>query len=252
MTYRLTVAQFIMGSLFVAMGLFVIVLVASGSMAQRDGSEWLVALFGAVFVLVGLGILEVHRLLGRRLHSLNIDWNGLWPGLLVSSVGIFLIVMSFVDEDENFNAPRWVITMAGAVFLFAGLLVLKNLVIDKGQMRTNDVFTGLVGGLLVTCFAGVALGIVLDPEEQVDSMSQFIFAPGALILSTLTVVTWYNVFKQLKHTLWPRIQASQATQRAGVLIVVLALLAIFVVLFAILPGRSPVVDGSPPTVTRPF
>ncbi len=251
MTYRPTISQAVMGLLFIGMGLLVIVLVATDSMTERDGSGWLVALFGGVFVLVGLGILEVHRLWSRRIRGPNIDWSGLWPGLLVSLVGIFFIIISFTDSDENFNAPRWVVTLAGGVFLSAGLLVLKNLMFDKGQTRTDDLFTGLIAGLLMTCFAGVALGIVLDPEGQVESTAQLVFAPGAVILSILTVVTWYNVLKHLIRSLWPRLQAAGVALPA-ILIALFAVAAIVLLLISNLPRRSPDFDRTAPTATQPF
>jgi len=60
-------------------------------------------------------------------------------GLFTTAIGVFIILVS-VDvihaDPSSIHAPRWVLTMTGMIFTFAGLYVLNNGLPTSGENAT--------------------------------------------------------------------------------------------------------------------
>jgi hypothetical protein len=240
--------QSISGLLFVAAGVIVFVLAAVGDASSNSFQpRWLMALFGLPFLLVGLWVLQIQRLWAGRLPRLKVDGETIFGGLIFVIMGLILVIVSFVDEDEHFNAPRWVVTAAGGTFVLAGVTVLWS-GWRKGRTSADSMAGNLLMLLVITFFALVPLGIVLDPQGQVDSSARLCFTPAAIMLGGIAGVGWYRVFKQLQQTGWQRITALRSPK---LLIAALVLLVIVVAALMLASSIRQLSSGAQPTATAP-
>lgn len=115
-------------------------------------------------------------------------------GLLVISLGLLpmLVAVDVIHADPStIHAPRWVLFLAGVVFVFAGLMVLAG-----GQSRWSDA----MAALLCLCFAAVAAwAALLAPGDKMSgglwflphgvnvTIGRAIFGIGALTCLAIAV-----------------------------------------------------------------
>src|SRR5262245_23247890 len=71
-------------------------------------------------------------------------------------VGGSVVASSILADDGRMEAPRWVVSAAGAAFLLAGLALIKSYVLDRARERPGDVWGPFLGALVCSCFALVA------------------------------------------------------------------------------------------------
>jgi hypothetical protein len=185
---KLDPGSLIGGLAFSIIGVSVIGLAIFADDGLLGGPRWLGGAIGSCFLIVGLLILRVHTLWAH--HFPNVEWHGVWGGLLALLCGLIIVILSVVDERESaFHAPRWVVTLAGGSFLTAGLLALQK---STGLFRSaDDIVQSVLVALLLTCFGGAIAGLFID------SGGGWIFAPGALILGGLALYGWGRVIKAL-------------------------------------------------------
>ena len=260
-TEKPSCGQIIFGLPFLAAGLFVIVsaVTTDGISSFDDTPQWFLALFGLPFLLVGLYMTGLYRLVADRFPKLNVKWEELWMGLFASSMGLLLMVISVVDSDDNFNAPRWVITAAGGAFFFAGLAVFSSQAFPKIGKKAGDLLGQTFGTLIVTCFTVIVLGIVLDPEGQADISARICFMPSAFFLTGLSILLWSHA---IQKGIWPfiarqlaSISAVKSPVELAVPFIVLFILVVFVIsLIADRDRRAsaPAHVENRPTATAPF
>src|SRR5262245_24558633 len=58
-----------------------------------------------------------------------------------------VVAASILADDGRMEAPRWVVSAAGAAFLLAGLALIKSYVLDRGRERPGDVWGPFLGAL---------------------------------------------------------------------------------------------------------
>jgi hypothetical protein len=260
-TEKPSCGQIIFGLPFLAAGLFVIVsaITSDGISSFDDTPQWFLALFGLPFLLVGIFMTGLYRLVADRFPKLPVKWEELWMGLFACSMGLLLMVISVVDSDANFNAPRWVVTAAGGAFFFAGLAVFSSQAFPNSSKKFGEVAGQAFGTLIITCFAVVVLGIVLDPQDQADVTARICFMPSAFFLTGLTILLWGRT---IQKGIWPfvarqlaSISAVKSPVELAVPFIVLFILVVFVIsLIADRDRRAstPAQVEDRPTATAPF
>jgi hypothetical protein len=260
-TEKPSCGQIVFGLPFLAAGLFIIVsaITGDGVSSFDDAPQWFLALFGLPFLLVGIYMTGLYRLVAHRFPKVPVKWEELWMGLIVCSMGLLLMVISVVDSDDNFNAPRWVVTAAGGAFFFAGLAVFSSQAFPNLGKKHGEMIGQFFGTLIVTCFTVITLGIVLDPQDQADVTARICFMPSALFLSGLTILLWTHA---IRKGIWPFIARHLASFSAvkspvelAVPFLVLFILVIFVIgLLADRDRRAtvPANVNNRPTATAPF
>jgi hypothetical protein len=259
---RSNCGQRIFGGIFLVAGLFISssALLDSGWSAGGGTPRWLLAIFGLPFLVVGLMTLEVHLLWIGKLGKANVEWQNFWPGLLVCTMGLIIMILSVAESDDKIHAARWVVTVVGVVFFLAGLaLVASSHIFGVVPRPISDVAGNLLGLLIVTGFAAVALGLVLGPGDEPDQSTRLCFVPSGVILAGIACVGWFNAFRQFRKSGWP---IAHGYLRARPYLIPAFLLALFIliaVLIAVsatspadqrLPSTSH--DASTLTPTRAF
>jgi hypothetical protein len=178
-----------------------------------NNSPVLGILMGLLFLAPGLWALQIHQQLKLKLPGTVETRTMFAAGSLFLLMGIFLVIMSFVDDADNINAPRWVASMASSVFALAGIWMLKSAVFDHGMSNDNSFFNLLFLALLFTCFGLVVTWISLgsgkhnfegtvsipfvsifsDPSELVGRLC---FLPGTIILDAGALYLWLKVIQR--------------------------------------------------------
>lgn len=112
----------------------------------------------------------------------------LWLGYLFMGAGLYIVGIStgvIPAEESSFKAPRWVVLVVGAAFVFGGAAVTG---------REGSFFNDLMGSLIVFCL-GVAVGwvsffgsadgfsggIPLLPDEINLGLARVLFGLGAIV-----------------------------------------------------------------------
>jgi hypothetical protein len=203
--------QLFIGVPFTGAGILIIILALQGDPSVSHLPSPMNLLGGVLFLGTGLWGLQIHRLWARGSEDL---WNMLWMAVICCLFGIFIVVAAFVDDEANFNAPRWVVGAAGSVFLVAGVYIGKTQAIDKGIVQPNSLMNLLLTAMLITGFGAVATWVSLGPGEREFSGSisipgvafglpaneligRLCFMPGALVLDACAVVVWFQIVKRL-------------------------------------------------------
>jgi hypothetical protein len=154
-------------------------------------SRWPLIVWGLGFLLTGLALLDILKLLGFNQLS-DKQREAVYGGLIITLAGLTLIAISLLDErDAAFHAGRWVVTLAGVIFLLGGLFVFRwgfNWADPDGLIDTF--FTAM----LLTCFTGVAIGVTISLDTFIGKL---IVMPGALILAGLALFNWWRIVKKL-------------------------------------------------------
>ena len=107
--------------------------------------------------------------------------SALLVGTIATLVGLFLVLVS-VDvihaDPDSFNTPRWVLTLAGIMFAFAGLLALSNGLFSPAEQRDPIVMWiqyFLTIGMLAA-FASVFLWVGFGPGvREFSGSASFLF-----------------------------------------------------------------------------
>jgi hypothetical protein len=84
-----------------------------------------------------------------------------------------------------------VVTLAGVTFLTAGLVIFRS---GIKWADPDGLIETLLLAILLTCFAGVAIGVLSNLETFIEGL---IIIPGALILSGLALFNWWRLLKKL-------------------------------------------------------
>ena len=102
--------------------------------------------------------------------------SAIFGGLIGTLVGLALVLVS-VDvihaDPDSFRTPRWVLTLVGMMFAFAGLLVLSSGLFSPAEQRDPIVMWiryFLTVGMLAA-FASVFLWVGVGPGEREFSAS---------------------------------------------------------------------------------
>lgn len=181
----------ILGLISVALGLTGLGFAFLGRSEYSILSRWPLIVWGLGFLLTGLALLDILNLLGVN-HLSGTQREAVYGGLIIMLAGLTLIAISILDErDAAFHAGRWVVTLAGVIFLISGLFVFRwgfNWANPDGLIETFFIAT------LLTCFAGVAIGV----GNSLDTfIGKLIVTPGVLILSGLALFNWWRIVKKL-------------------------------------------------------
>jgi len=128
-------------------------------------------------------------------------------GLFTTAMGVFIILVS-VDivhtDPSSIHAPRWVLTMTGMVFTFAGLYILSTGLLSSGEYAapmTQWIQYFLRLGML-TAFAAAflwvsfgsgerefsgsgSLGIVTVSGNGNDNLGRIVFGGGGIFTALL-------------------------------------------------------------------
>ena len=127
---------------------------------------------------------------------------------LLSAIAVALgamIVMIALDviptDPDKVHAPDWVIVLAGAVFIFAGLAI---------GFRTHELLVSVLGNLIVVSFAVVAAwvalagssdqfsgGIPFLPHAVNVKIARFMFGGGAILCALMLIPGIRHVLKLL-------------------------------------------------------
>ena len=96
--------------------------------------------------------------------------------------GIFFLVGAFIvmlaaniipSDPSSFNAPRWVVAAAGAVFMLAGTMVALQGAFGPNpeQSRLYLIFTFILGTALMLLFSSIFIWVGFGPGEREFSTS---------------------------------------------------------------------------------
>jgi hypothetical protein len=102
-------------------------------------------------------------------------------GLFATGMGLFIVLVS-VDiihtDPASIHAPRWVLTLAGMIFTFAGLYILSTGLLAPGE-QGNGLLSWIQYFLrlgLLTAFAAVFLWVGFGSgEREFNSSGSFLF-----------------------------------------------------------------------------
>jgi hypothetical protein len=97
-------------------------------------------------------------------------------GSIFFLVGAFIVLLAadVIHSDPSyFNAPRWVVGAAGAVFMLAGTLVALSGVYGPNpeQSRTYMIFALILGTALMLLFSSIFIWVGFGPGEREFSTS---------------------------------------------------------------------------------
>lgn len=176
-------------------------------------------------------------------------------GVVVIAAGLIPIGAAFFADDAGFHAPRWIVALIGAMFVLAGLAVMRRPA--GAEDAAADLSQSLLGAVIVTAFAVIMAWLLLftSPDEWQSSGSlPFQWLPGLVqnllfyaLLGTMTLLTtafavaaWLRVLRRLTVRLPAPIGA--AVPWAGAVLLLGVLVSIGWTLFAEPAGpREPLV-----------
>jgi len=190
-----------------------VVVVLSG---PKEGELLAASLITAVFLLGGLMWLcqDAPELFARlKMNGKKIppaQSQNLFGGGIAIMVGLSLVLMSLniiPTDDDTYHAPRWIVTMIGAMFCLAGLSVTPA----RCTMTFTKRFAPVGVALIFTGFAILLNWLVFAPHELPGSgVMEFnglilpiklppwsiraIFLPGAMLLTAAAFLAWREVF----------------------------------------------------------
>src|SRR5437899_6298793 len=105
-------------------------------------------------------------------------------GAICVIAGGAVVAASILADDARMEAPRWVVSAAGAAFLLAGLALVKSYAFDHGMGQPADVWSPLLGALVCSCFTLIAGWIAFGPGERrfrVSGSFLFLWLPPSVI-----------------------------------------------------------------------
>lgn len=143
-------------------------------------------IMGVATLILGLALMQVWRLIPKHLWPTGIDWGTMIGALSAGGAGTFIIAISIFGDDSGMNAPRPVIAAAGATFLFAGVAILPQAI--PRMARAAEWISRIAASLLLTCFAAVALWVVLA--------GSLVFIFGLLVTGGMALASWASLFRE--------------------------------------------------------
>src|SRR5262249_53745925 len=125
-----------------------------------------------------------------------------------------VIAASILADDARMEAPRWVVSAAGAAFVLAGLALVKSYAFDHGVEQPAEDWNPLLGVLVCTCFTAIVgssafgpgnaqfrfSGILLFmslPPGATEWLGRAVFGLGALLVGLITLVFWWRLLRVL-------------------------------------------------------
>lgn len=197
------------GAVFVGSGLILLAFVIFMSEERLGSPRALGLLIALTFVILGLWLMQAHRLLMRRYSwAARINWQHFGGGFITMLMGTIIVIGSYTSPDDSFYAPRWVVTAAGVMFVSVGLYVLKAMGINQGLEDKDEPFSLLLLAITMTGFglviSAVAIGIAgesattsLDMLGFVrlnlsggDLIVRLLLIPVALLVDALAISAW--------------------------------------------------------------
>lgn len=159
--------------------------------------------------------------------------------LLTIALGVVIVLASvgiFPVEEEGFSAPRWIVGLAGAAFLIAGVLLLLTLQkraesgLTSAEPRAKIFMRGSFTVLLLAIFAvlshWVAFGSggeVFEAENRMPLLAfssgangvfgRLGFMAGALLIDGLLVVGVLDLIQRVLH--WRSSASEEASSKKG-------------------------------------
>ena len=139
-----------------------------------------------------------------------------WWALAIIALGAFVALMGLgvipVDEN-NFNGPRWLTTVAGLVFVLGGSALLMKTI---GISENTPIYL-LPVALLVSGMAAIGLWVAFGPGERGfdgsfgiasffgyrksgELIGRGVFGIGALLTTGIAVWIWRDFLKRLKDS----------------------------------------------------
>ena len=83
-----------------------------------------------------------------------------WIGVLVVATGVIPMGAAFVADDAKFHAPRWLVALAGGLFVLAGLLLVRASR-DAPRPPETDLVGAIMGVLLTGGFTVLSVWALL-------------------------------------------------------------------------------------------
>jgi hypothetical protein len=214
------------GAIFAGAGVLLFLVTIFDRESAFDGPPILSLMGSIAFFLPGLWLMGAHRLFARRIGAEHLDWNTIWVGLITVWFGLMIMIISVVDDESNFEAPRWVVTAAGAVFLLVGVLVLRAE--NAKNAPPDNVFSGVITAIMLTCFGAVVTWVSLGPGEREfqgsisflffsfdtqssEFLGRLCFLPGTILLDAMAIVTWFRVFQKIFRRKLTQDETDQST-----------------------------------------
>ena len=157
------------------------------------------------------------------------DQNNGLQGLLgsMSFGGLFFLVGAFIvllaadvihADPSSFNAPRWVVGGAGAVFMFAGAMVALQGAFgpDREQSRLYlwlQFFWGIAFMLIFSSIfiwvgfgsgereftTSASVGAVTTTSSGSDTTGRFVFGGGGVLMLLMTFFMAYSNWKKIRN-----------------------------------------------------
>ena len=256
--------RWLFGLPFTAVGVFIIWSALTGQMNSSSDavnkSPFLGIFVGLLFLIPGLWAFQLQqrtKILGNPESRA-----ALFAGTLFLLMGIFIVIMSFVDDDAAFDAPRFIAAMAGSVFGFAGLFLIKKAVADKGVPNEKSLFNLGLLALLLTGFGSIATWVSLGAGERGfessigaplisssteadEGLGRLCFLPGAIVLDAGASILWFHILRRLARIPTEGLRQSGDRRKivfvAGAIVLMLAIVAIILAIgshMQYLPGRQ--------------
>lgn len=142
----------------------------------------------------------------RRPYALRIVKEQNQPLLSAIAIALGLMILMIAldvipTDPEKVHAPDWVIGLAGAVFVFAGLAI---------GFRANELLVSVLGNLIVAAFAAVTAWVALDgssdqfsggipfvPHATNVKIARAMFGGGAVLCALMLIPGIRHVLKLL-------------------------------------------------------
>jgi len=177
------VALFIFGLPFFVGSLFIFY----AGLTENSSNRAMTLLGSIAFLVVGLGMMQVWRLVPKRYWPTGIEWNAMIGVLAASGSGLFIIGVSIFGDDSGMNAPRPVVAAAGAVFLLAGVAILPQAI--PRLAGGAELVTKAAVSMLLTAFTAVAVWATIA--------GSWVFILGALLTGFMAFASWATLIRDL-------------------------------------------------------
>jgi hypothetical protein len=126
-------------------------------------------------------------------------------GWIASGVGLIIVAIAIFGDEASFEAPRWVVTASGSVFLLAGALLF---------LKGNTPLANFILATLLTCFGAIPTWIAFGSGERQfegslslfegwfsgpapEVLGRITFGIGALFLDAMALYLWIRLARQV-------------------------------------------------------
>jgi len=140
---------------------------------------------------------------------------GAWGlGLVTAAAGLGVIAGALWADPGRVESPHWVVVAAGLAFVLAGVALIREFAVDRESERLDDLWTPLLGALIVTGFAAIASWVAFGPGDRQFRISGPIplewlwpgsgarigraaFGVGAVLSSAVALAFWARLARRL-------------------------------------------------------